>query len=300
VLAIICLLLTSAIALPPRAPAAVEARPFDADRAYRDLIRQCEFGPRVPGTEAHAQCAAWLAKQLGACADEVVQHRFLVPLGGKVVQLTNIVATFHPKGNRHLLLCAHWDSRPTADRDPDPAKRTTPIPGANDGASGVALLLEIARALKSHPSRQQITIALFDGEDYGSGPEEMFLGSRMFAERYSGPPPAWAVLLDMVGDRDLRIAPEQFSLHKAPQVVDRIWRAAQRAGCAAFVRERGPAVLDDHVFLLQQGIPCIALIDFDYPYWHTSADTPDKCSPGSLQQVGQALLRAIAEDEAEH
>ncbi len=278
-------------------PAQLASRSFDAERAYGDLVRQCEFGPRVPGSEAHSQCGAWLAEELGACADEVVLQRFTSRVGERELPLVNMVATFNPEGRRHVLLCAHWDSRPTADRDPEASNRTRPILGANDGASGVAVLLEIARALKARAPSQRVTMVLFDGEDYGPGAEDMFLGSKHFARSYEGPAVDWGVLVDMVGDRDLRIAPEGISQRSAPEVVDRVFGAAARAGCTAFVREPGPSVLDDHVFLLQRGIPCIDVIDFEYPYWHTLADTPDKCSAESLGQVGRALLQAIAEEE---
>jgi len=279
--------------------AEVKSRPFDAGRAYGDLVRQCAVGPRVPGSAAHEGCARWLAGELGRSTDQVVVRRFNVKVGERRLPLANIIATFNPRGERHVLLCAHWDSRPIADRDPDPGNRKKPILGANDGASGVAVLLEIARALKADPPKQRVTIVLFDGEDYGESMSDMFLGSRVFAERYTGPPVDWAVLLDMVGDRDLKIPFEAYSVKQAPLVVARIWGAAARAGSQAFVRERGPAIMDDHVSLLRKGIPCIDVIDFDYPYWHTLADTPDKCSPESLGQVGRALLRAIAEEEAE-
>ena len=267
---------------------------FDSQRAYRDLVTQCEFGPRVPGTRAHAECARWLAQTLYACADAVSVQPFSATVGGRTLPLSNIVATFNPAGTGHVLLAAHWDTRPTADRDPDPANRSRPILGANDGASGVAVLLEIARALKAHPPRQRVTIVLFDGEDYGPTAADMFLGSKHFARTFDGPKVAWAVLLDMVGDRDLKIKPERFSVRRAPAVVDRIWAAAEKIGATAFVREPGPAILDDHVFLLDRGIPCIDVIDFDYPYWHTLADTPDKCAPDSLAQVGRAILAALA------
>jgi hypothetical protein len=281
------------------AVAAPGSRVFDSGRAYRDLEHQCRFGPRVPGTQAHEQCAQWLEGQLRACTDEVTRQEFDQQAGAKKLRVTNLIATFNPRGKRHVLLCAHWDSRPFADRDPEPAKRVEPVPGANDGASGVAVLLEIARALKARPPRTRVTIALFDGEDYGLRTQDMFLGSRHFSTHFHGPPVDWAVLLDMVGDRDLRLRPEQISLREARQVVDRIWGAAERAGCSAFVREAGPAVMDDHVFLLQAGIPCVDVIDFDYAYWHTVADTPDKCSAASLEQVGRAVLRAIAEEEGD-
>jgi len=278
--------------------AAPKAPSFDANRAYRDLVKQCEFGPRVPGTQAHEDCATWLCDRLGKVVLQVRLQRFIVTVQQKRVPLVNLIVTINPKGQGHILLCAHWDSRPTADRDPSPSKRTKPVPGANDGASGTAVLLEIARALTAAPPKQKVTIVLFDGEDYGSKLEDMLLGSRHFAERYKEAPPDWAVLLDMVGDQDLRLAPELISQQRAPAVVERIWSAAAKAGCKAFVREPGPAVLDDHVPLLDKGIPAIDVIDFDYPYWHTAADTPDKCSPASLEQVGRAVLQAIADDAA--
>jgi len=283
----LCFAVTALAAAPAR---------FNAARAYRDLVTQCEFGPRVPGTQAHAECARWLARTLYDCADEVSVQRFTATVGGKTLPLSNIVATFNPAGKRHVMLCAHWDSRPTADRDPDPASHVKPILGANDGASGVAVLLEIARVLKAHPPRPRVTIVLFDGEDYGPTAEDMFLGSKHFARTFAGPKVEWAVLLDMVGDRDLKIRPERFSVQGAPAVVDRIWTAAEKIGATAFVRDPGLAVLDDHVFLLDRGIPCIDVIDFDYAHWHTTADTPDKCSPESLAQVGRTLLAALSQD----
>lgn len=283
----------------PAPAAALAPRAFDAERAYRDLVRQCEFGPRVPNSEAHEQCARWLARELERTGARVHRQAFTRTVAGKQLRLTNIIATLNPDGRGHVILSAHWDSRPMADRDPDPSAREKPVPGANDGASGVAVLLEVARALRSRPPAQRVTIVLFDGEDYGATPAGMFLGSRAFAQRFTGPPVTWAALLDMVGDRDLRLPQEEHSLELAPQVVKRIWGAAARAGSAAFVAEPGPAILDDHLPLLARGIPCADVIDIDYAHWHTTADTPDKCSAASLGQVGRAILQAIAEDEAE-
>jgi len=280
---------------------------FDSQRAYRDLVLQCDFGPRVPGTEAHDRCAQWLVEELRASTEAVSQQSFSHTVRGRDLNLTNIIAVFNARGKAGgresqqalpgILLCAHWDTRPTAERDPDPAKRADPVSGANDGASGVAVLLELARALKANPTARQVTLVLFDGEDYGPAASAMFLGSRYFADHYLGPPIAWAVLVDMVGDRDLQIKQEKISVTLAPQVVERIWGAAARAGCSGFAKDRGPAVLDDHVPLLQRGIPCVNLIDHDYLYWHTTEDTPDKCSAASLDQVGRVLLQAIEEHE---
>ncbi len=296
--ALLCALLPVIGSAHAGGAARLKCRAFDSKAAYQHLVKQCQFGTRVPGTPAHEQCCRWLSEELRSRADEVVVHRFRAKAGDRWLPLANIVATFNPKGERHILLGAHWDTRPTADRDPDPANRKQAILGANDGASGVAVLLEIARSLAADPPSQRVTIVLFDGEDYGETASGMFLGSRAFAEGYTGPPVSWGAVLDMVGDRDLRLPYERYSVEKAPAVVERIWGAARRAGSRAFVHEVGPRILDDHVFLLLRGIPCVDVIDFDYPHWHTLADTPDKCSPESLGQVGRAVLRAISEDEA--
>jgi hypothetical protein len=276
---------------------ALPARAFDAPRAFQDLVTQCAFGPRVPGTKPHDQCAQWLVAQLRCTADRVTTQRFTQVVKNKPVPLVNIQAVFNPQGKQHILLCAHWDSRPTADADPDPAKRRQAVPGANDGASGVAVLLEIARALKSRPPTDRVTIVLFDGEDYGATVADMLLGSRHYAAHFDGPPVNWAVLLDMVGAKGLRIEQEQNSLAAAGDVVKRVWTAARRAGSSAFVEEKGPTVIDDHVPLIARGIPCVDVIDFDYPQWHTTADTPDQCSAASLDQVGRAILQTIADGE---
>ncbi len=295
VLAISAALACLSLAWAPSWPREL-TRAFGSESAYRDLVQQCEFGPRVPGTTAHAECEKWLTQNLDSCADSVSLQRFSAMVSETRLPLTNIVATFNPEGKRHIILCAHWDSRPTADRDPDPANHEKPILGANDGASGVAVLLEIARALKLKPPKQRVTIVLFDVEDYGQSWREMCLGSQHFAREYAGPKVDWAVLLDMVGDRDLRLAPDEVSQHKAPEVVERIWSAAESIDAEAFVRGPGPAIFDDHVWLLRHGIPCIDVIDFEYPYWHTLQDTPDKCSPESLGQVGRTLLAALESD----
>lgn len=298
-LAVLCAMVAIAGTAEAGGGPRMKSRPFDSARAYGDLVKQCDFGYRVPGTAAHARCLRWLEEELGSLADRVEVSRFREKAGGKWVPLANLAATFNPDGKGHILLCAHWDTRPVADRDPDPANRERPILGANDGASGVAVLLEVARALKADSPKQRVTIVLFDGEDYGESAADMFLGSRAFAERYSGPPVDWGVLLDMVGDRELRLPYEGHSMRAAPAVVERVWGAAGRVGSKAFVREAGPWVLDDHVFLLRRGIPCVDVIDFEYAHWHTRGDTPDKCSAESLGQVGRAVLQAIAEGEAD-
>ena len=220
--------------------------------------------------------------------------------------MTNIIASFDlEKGNR-ILLCAHWDTRPWADQDPNPENHNKPIPGANDGASGVACLLEIARIIHQKKSRFGVDIVLFDGEDMGySIQNEKFkmkndlplpyggylLGSTYFAQNLREYRPQYGILLDMVGDRNLEIYIEGNSNRFAPEWARRIFEKAK--GIPQFHPEVRYTITDDHIPLNQAGIPTLVLIDFDYPYWHTLEDTPDKCSPESLQAVGNLLVRVL-------
>jgi Zn-dependent M28 family amino/carboxypeptidase len=210
---------------------------------------------------------------------------------------TNIIASFGDQTER-ILLCAHWDTRAYADRDPDEKNHKTPILGAHDGASGVAVLLEVARVMKENPPPRGVDIVLFDGEDAGiEGQDETWCqGSRFFAQNkrfnYN---PVYGILIDMVGDRDLNLPYEQYSYRFAPDLVKRIWGKAQDLGLSAFDFVPGYEVVDDHRELLRVGIPCVVIIDFDYPYWHTLEDTVDKCSPESLGIVGTLLLHLIYE-----
>ncbi|MBI3967718.1 MAG: M28 family peptidase, partial [Chloroflexi bacterium] len=196
---------------------------------------------------------------------------------------------------RQVLLCAHWDTRPWADRDPDIVNHRTPILGANDGASGVAILLEVARVLAQlRPRGIGFQFVFFDGEDYGPGIEDMFLGSRYFAANLPKVRPEYGILLDMVGDADLGVYQEGNSVARAPEVVERVWGAAAAAGYeASFPRQVAYTVVDDHIPLLDAGWSVIDVIDFRYPHWHTVGDTPDKCSAESLKAVGETVLKAV-------
>jgi hypothetical protein len=268
---------------------------FDGERAFRDLVRQCEFGPRVPGTEAHREMEAWLLARLRATAEEVLVDTFTVEVEGDTLpEFRNYTARFDPGNGTRVLLCAHYDSRPRADRDPDPEKRGRAIAGANDGASGVAVLLELARVFAADPPGIGVDMVFFDGEDYGESSGMMLLGSRRFASRNGDYRPLYGLLLDMVGDRDLRIYQELYSVRACPEIVDRVWSRARAEGRAGvFIPVPRHAVYDDHVPLLEVGIRCIDIIDFDYPWWHTTADTPDKCSAASLQAVGDVVLALL-------
>ena len=272
---------------------------FNGDRAFRSLTAQTDFGPRNPGSKGHDQCLAFLEKELRSTADVVTLQKFTVNGYGETLKLTNLFAQFRPQAVKRILLTAHWDSRPRADEEQDPAKRNSPIIGANDGASGVAILLELARVMKQTPPSIGVDILLTDGEDYGDSRKDgntdlYFLGARHFAktkpESYI---PEFGILLDMVGDRDLQLPLEQHSLKYAPQVVDLVWNTAEEVHSTAFVRIIGEAISDDHLPLNEAGIPTIDLIDFQYPYWHTHEDTPDKCSAESLETVGRVLSAVI-------
>lgn len=269
---------------------------FDADRAFADLVKQTEFGPRVPGTVGHDKCSEWLRVQLGVMADTLIEQRFqgLPPGYFDSVPMVNYIGRFGRRSSKRILLCAHWDTRPFADMDPDSARRRHSFAGANDGASGVALLLEVARALRAQTPSVGVDIALFDGEDAGQHGQETgwCLGSRYFAAHL----PAeykWAILVDMVGDRDLQIFKEGYSVRYAPALVEKVWKAAAEIGETAFRPERENDIFDDHIPLLQKGVPAIDIIDIRYPHWHTSQDTPDKCAPSSLASVGRVLLHVV-------
>jgi Zn-dependent M28 family amino/carboxypeptidase len=210
---------------------------------------------------------------------------------GALWPLENILARFGPGGGGRLLLVAHWDSRPWADRDPDPVRREMPVLGANDGASGVAVLLEVARSLRGRELPRGIDILLTDGEDLGrsGSPSGYCQGSRRFARR--GLQRYWrGIVLDMVGDADLRIPVEVTSLRRAPEVVDWVWGRGSRLAPEAFTWDLGLPVYDDHVPLLDAGLPTVDVIDFEFPAWHTAGDDLSAVSRRSLASVGRVIL----------
>ena len=281
----------------PHARAAEAAPLFDGQRAFDYVERQCAFGPRNPGSEGHRKCLEFLEAELKAAGAAVRRQSFTYTLpGGAPLPMTNLIARWHPEKTDRLLLCAHWDTRPWADLDPDSTRRHLPILGANDGASGVAVLLELARHLKAHPPSRGIDIVFFDGEDLGTDDhrEGFFRGAREYARSLGGARlPGRGILLDMVGDADLFFSLEGNSVRGAPETVEWFWQAAREVAPAFFGDQIGYYVEDDHLPLIAAGIPCMNLIDFDYPYWHTHADTPDKVSPGSLQVVGDVLVHLL-------
>jgi glutaminyl-peptide cyclotransferase len=210
---------------------------------------------------------------------------------GEDVHMWNVIGEQNWKDAAvHVLLMAHWDSRPTANEDPDPENRTKPIPGANDGASGVAVLLELARAIKDRHPGVGIMYVMDDGEDLGPGIDEMFLGADFFAKNLPSPKPDYGILLDMIGDKDLAVPMEKNSRFRAETLTRAFYSNAMKIGLSkTFPYEMGPEILDDHLTLNDHGVPTMDLIDFTYAPWHTLKDTPEYCSAESLKKVGVAL-----------
>lgn len=253
---------------------------FDGQQAMALAARQMEFGPRVIGSAAHAATRAWIVSTLEA-------HGWQTEVSTADVRgtrLYNLVGRRGDSAHGPILLGAHYDSRAVADRDPLGSEAA--VPGANDGASGVAVLLELARVLPGRLSGQEIWLVFFDGEDAGGlDGWEWAAGAAAFAAGLTEMPQA-VVIVDMVGDADLRLPVEAQS---DPRLAEEIWAVADDQGAPAFVREAGPSILDDHRPFLDRGIPAVDIIDIDYAYYHTTSDTLDKISAASLEQVGQVL-----------
>jgi hypothetical protein len=276
---------------------------FDGDRALAYVRTQLDFGPRIPGTEGHARMGAWLDSLLRTRADSVaVQAWDHATVDGRSLPLRNYIARFNPGATTRLLFLAHWDTRPKADAAGS-ADTTAPVPGANDGASGVAVLLAMADALKANPPAIGVDLLFVDGEDYGDFgvDKDVLLGSRYYAKNPpAGPRPRFAVLFDMVGDAMLQIRQEGYSLTGAPDVVALVWKTAERLGYqTTFLNEPMSGMTDDHIALQGIGIPTIDLIDFEYgpnnAYHHSPDDTFDKVSARSLKMVGDVAMALVRE-----
>jgi len=277
------------------------ARAFDQDAAWSYLLQQVEFGPRAPATAGHEACLDWMMGHLRERADLVEPHTFAIsdPYGDRTLQLTNLKASFRPEAPVRVAFAAHWDTRPRADRDDPPVDE--PIAGANDGASGVAVLLALADALAGDPPPIGVDLIFFDGEDYGKEGdlEHYLIGSRRFVQDFPAYRPAALVLIDMVGRKGLRIPMEGQSLAASPTLTRVVFNRALAIGLDAFEAVPGRPVYDDHIPFLERGIPAVDLIDLDYPEWHTLRDTPENCDPDSLGQVGRLLWALIHEDFAQ-
>lgn len=273
-------------------------REFDGASAFGYIQTQVGFGPRVPGTEAHRRMGDWLDSLLRQRADTVIVQSWKHVTADKTtLPLRNFIARFNPTAEKRLLLLAHWDSRPMSD-SPRSRDSTKAVLGANDGGSGVALLLGVADVLKRTPPSAGVDLLFVDGEDYGhftEAPADVLIGSRYYgAHQVPGPKPLYAVLFDLVADKDLQLYQEGNSLVGAPEVVELVWATAKDLGYGGyFISSPRHTLIDDHLELQKAGLRAIDVVDFDYPAWHTTDDTIDKVSPASLQIVGDVALALI-------
>ena len=291
---------------------------FNGDSAYYFVKRQCDFGPRVPGSLPHQQCAEWLVNTLNGYADTVFVQDFKVRIyDGKVMNGRNIIAAFNPNAKKRIIVAAHWDSRPYADNDPDEANWRKPIDGANDGASGCGIMMEMARVMKTHRIDENtgIDLIFFDLEDYGSprwlddserddlswGLGSQYWSTKPHLSNYSA---YYGILLDMVGASNPRFPKEYYSQNNSAWVLNKVWRTAREMGYDEyFVNELGDPINDDHIYMIHYaGIPAIDIIDLVgdpdrtscfFPYWHTLNDNIDCIDVKTLQMVGNVMLEVI-------
>lgn len=275
---------------------------FSADSAYRYVETQVEFGPRVPNTDAHRNAGDWLVGELKRHGAEVIEQKMrLKAFDGTVLDSRNILGRYNPEAGERLLLLAHWDCRPWADEDPDEGKRRQPVDGANDGASGVGVLLEIARQLQIEAPKKGVDILFVDAEDWGAeGDDESWaLGAKYFAEHppVKGYSATEGILLDMVGGENARFHREYFSERSAPGLNSSVWSLANELGYGdRFVNQMGGAITDDHIEMIEAGIPTIDIIEYNRsgggfnPRWHTTSDTMEGISKGTLGVVGETVM----------
>ena len=301
-------------------PTPVES-PFEADSAFVHIRRQVEFGPRVPNTSSHKATAAYLASELARYGLEVkTQEMTLTAYDGAPLEAVNIIASHHPSATRRVLLFAHWDTRPVADHDADPSKRSLPIDGADDGASGVGVLLEIARLLQAQGLQNiGVDIALFDAEDYGAPQDSGYegdsektwaLGTQYWTENPipEGYKADFGILLDMVGAKEAAFYREYYSQESAGRYVTKIWDKARALGFGKYFRnEMGGAVTDDHTFVIRNlRIPSVDIINYDPStatgfgsYWHTHGDNLDNISTETLHAAGATVWAVLEEYDEE-
>ena len=273
---------------------------FDGQAAYNYARTQVDFGPRVPGTPAAKRAGDWIISQMRSRADTVIVQSFThTTADGKKLALRNIVARFRPQLSERVLYVTHWDSRPVSESAATDEDRKKPVPGANDGASGVGMFIALGDILKKKRPTVGVDLLFTDGEDYGQfGPPEVdvLIGSKYFASHLPSPgyKPLYGVLWDMIGDKDLRIPYEMNSFQQAPEVVSRVWQTAADLGYGnVFVQESGGLITDDHIPLLNAGMRVIDVIDLVYSAHHTPQDTMDKISARSLATVGDVATALV-------
>jgi glutaminyl-peptide cyclotransferase len=280
---------------------------FDGVNAYNEVAEQVNFGPRDPGSKGHRETLNYIQNELKKYTNHVELQNFTYSgYDSTVLSLTNIIAKFNPEKKNRIMFFAHWDTRPRAEHATKPALRDKPILGANDGASGCGVLLELARILKNNKINYGIDLVFLDGEDYGKEHDlnNFCLGSKHFAENYpTDKLPAFGVLLDLVGDKQAVFEREGNSDKFAPSVVSLIWNIAQQLNSTVFSQDGGPEIYDDHIPLNQAGIVTVDIIDADLVgadtpikrrnYWHSENDTMVNISKDTLQQLGDVLTYLI-------
>lgn len=280
---------------------------FDGSRAMELLEYQCNFGPRFPGSRGHDDFADSLKVFLDNLAEMnlVYKDTIISPISNKYVEITNFHVRFNPRASDRILFLAHWDTREFSDKD-DADFRLEPVIGANDGASGTAILMTLAEMIsKNPPINIGVDLLFLDGEDMGvyGDPDSWALGAKTFSKDIKKPLPKYAICLDMVGDREQEFFIEVFSYRYAPEIVKKVWSLANDLGYTQFKYSLGQQIVDDHYVLFKNtGIPSINIIDFQYPnalenYWHTTKDTPDKCSAESLEAVGTVISTLIYNED---
>lgn len=296
-LALLCALVT--LLGCARGEASNGSGPFNGQAALGYAKAQVDFGSRVPGTDAHRQAGDWIVARMKERADTVIEQTWTHRTADGVdLPLRNVLARFRPSATERVLYVTHWDSRPTADSETNETLRAKPVPGANDGASGVGLFVALGDVLKKTPPSLGVDLLFVDGEDYGNFDknQDVLIGSRYFAEHLPSPnyQVLYGVLWDMIGDSDLQLYQETHSAERAPEVVSRVWQTAADLGYTRyFIPETRYAVTDDHIPLLDKGLRVIDVIDLDYSAHHTTRDTMDRVSATSLKIVGDVAYALV-------
>ena len=290
------LLIFTCVSCQPKSPL------FSGENAFKHLIKQCSFGPRNPGSEGHKNTLNYYLKTFNGLADTVFTQSFEdeMPRTRAKVEMNNVIAQFNRESNKQIMISAHWDTRPWADTG-SIMKKEMPILGANDGASGVAVIIELAYIFKQNPPPIGVSLVLFDAEDYGVPGDSWTYckGSQYFARNLPISYPEYGINIDMIADRQPEFYIERISYQQNASLVLELWELSEELGLKAFKKQAKDSIFDDHVPLYEiAGIPAINIIDFDYPndktnYWHTHNDIVQNCSPNGLYQVGTLLVNHI-------
>ncbi len=290
------LLIFTCVSCQPKSPL------FSGENAFQHLIKQCSFGPRHHGSEGHKNTLNYYLNTFKGLADTVFTQSFEdeMPRTRAKVKMNNVIAQFNRESNKQIMISAHWDTRPWADTG-SIMKKEMPILGANDGASGVAVIIELAYIFKQNPPPIGVSLVLFDAEDYGVPGDSWTYckGSQYFARNLPISYPEYGINIDMIADRQPEFYIERISYQQNASLVLELWELSEELGLKAFKKQAKDSIFDDHVPLYEiAGIPAINIIDFDYPndktnYWHTHNDIVQNCSPNGLYQVGTLLVNHI-------